>query len=445
MEYKMAEASTELKFASEDKDFDIEQGIGGKKILFLVDIFPPHFAPRVLSIIRYFVSMSAECTVFTEEIPTDKATAHGAVFDDIEDPCTVFRLKLRKRYNKAESIRQALWEVKDRLFARLVEGRVRVADYDLIIAFAYRNFPLSAALALAQRYKKPLLCDCRDIVEQYSGYSFFPGIPDHPSLLYRMPLRLLRKRISTLRNRVLRHANAITTVSPWHEALLSKATEKKEVYCLYNGYDESIFSPKHNPTERFQIVFTGRIMSLGMRNPSLLFEALESKELEPLTSGGELEVFWYTDPHSRMLLQKVLERYSTRVKAVQRFHNMVTFSHVGEVLQGASIILLLGNKESKEGPHGIVSTKIFEAMAMEKPILALPDDEAICAKLIATSRSGTSTSKIDEVKRFLRDWHEVWRKNGYTCIPNADRHFVEQFNRTKIATSFARLSEGLIK
>lgn len=423
--------------------FDPNEALQGKKILVMTDLFPPHFAPRIASIIRFFVSWGADCEVFTEEIQQERSKAHGRIFDTWEDPCPVHRLPLRKTHSKMESLKQALWQTKDRLFAKEIARLTNVAKYDIILAFSFSLFPLKAAQSIAKKYQKPLIIDCRDIYEQYSGYSFLPGLPEHVSPWLRFPLTLLRKYLIRSRNQAINQAQAVTTVSPWHKRCLTWqiASSTPEVLCLFNGYEEQLFKPSHKKTERFRIVFTGRILTLGMRNPSLLFDALATTELQEWISEEKVEVNWYVDEYSRQLLLQLLEAYPPSVQAVQHFFPMVPFEEVSNLLAQASVILLLNNREEPSGPHGIVSTKIFEAMAMQKPILSIPGDSAISDAILKRGNAGCCASSTDGVKQFLKACYRSWQKNGYTCTADADRDFIQCFTRENIARAFARLTD----
>lgn len=426
-----------------EDSFDPKEVLKGKRILILTDLFPPHFAPRIVSIVRYFVKWGASCNVFTEDIKRVRDKAHGRIFEQIEDPCPVCRIPLRKHYNKIESLKQILWQVKDSLFAKKIDRLTRVSEYDLILAFTFSQFPLKAALLLAQKYHKPLIVDCRDIYEQYNAYAFLAGLPERVSPLWHLPLQLLLKHLVRSRNKILRKTQAITTVSPWHQHILSKGVQgaTPPVYCLFNGYEETLFVPTQETNDHFKIVFTGRLLSLGMRNPHLLFDALASTELQELVTAQKLGIYWYVDDHSKQLLRHLLASYPESVQRLQHFCPMVPFEQVPKVLSESSLILLLNNREESNGPHGIVSTKIFEAMAMQKPILSIPGDGAISDAILQRANVGTSCSSSDEVMQFLKACYRSWQKNGYTCTENADRAYIQHFTRQNIACAFARLTE----
>lgn len=393
-------------------------------------------------------ALGALCTIATEAFSSNRSSVHGEVFASEDDICPTIRVPLRKTFSKREALRQALWQEKDRLFVRELEQRLDVAQFELIVSFSFSIFPHVASALLARKYGIPWIADCRDITEQYGGYAFLPRLRSRPPLLHRPFYKLLKSHLVACRNGVLSQASAVTTVSPWHRATLQEALGKGKVppsvYCIYNGYDEELFVPRHFPTERFRIVFTGRLLNLAMRDPSLLFDALSTPELQAIANEGLLEVHWYCDTHSHQLLQELLTKYGQEVRVLQYFHSMIPFNEVPATLSEASIILLLSNPETKDGPHGIVSTKIFEAMAMQKPILSIPGDGAISDELVKRAKCGEIGSTIERITQFISYLYQMRKKIGYTTTMDSDSHFVEQFTRHESAFSFARVVDKVL-
>lgn len=422
-----------------------EESIKGKKILFLTDIFLPHFAPRLFSWVSYFVRLGASCTVCCEDISVNSRAGHGHVFTNVADPCAVYRFRLRKHYSRWESLSQAFFLAKDKRFFRLIKKHLNTADYDLIIASSYRTFPLYTAFLLSKLYHIPFLADCRDVVEEYARYSFLPGRSiDRPIFYKRWALHLLKGLFIRQRTAILKKATAITTVSPWHRALLSSLSEGVPCYCLFNGYDSTLFYPSPVATERFTILYTGRLMSLQMRDPSLLFDALSDAALEPIVGSGLLEVAWYVDDHSKALLTSLLQDYPDSLRHIQRFYPMVPFEQVPDILRRAGMILLLNNDELRDGPRGMVSTKLFEAMAVGKPILSIPGRSTIVSSILSDAGFGESLVEKHEVMREIEHYFGYWKKNLYTCKEIDNKLLVEQFARDEIASLCARVAGSLL-
>ncbi len=412
-----------------------------RRVLVLADLYPPHFAPRIYSMVMQWQRRGWYVEVATEEIVQWNKSAHGLIFQDEEDKCPVHRIPLRKKYTLRESLQELFFFSKTRHFQEEIEKRLEIASFDLIIGFSYRTFPLSAVARLAKKYRKPCVMDCRDIVEQYPDYKFLPISEENPPLWKKFCLIFLRNIFIRQRNNFLAQADAITTVSPWHKEQLEQYFPHKPIQLFYNGFDKDVFIPDHPTTDRFQIVFTGRLLSLEHGDPQMLFEALASDALSPIVSSGSLEVHWYVDKHSEEILRKRIQELPQEVQEIQRFFSMVPFREVPNVLSIASIVLLLAQPK---GTKGIVSTKIFEAMAMRKPILMVQSDNAIRSMILTQAKAGCAVQSIQDIIDLIREHYTLWKEKGYTYAEELNVHYVNSFSRSDIAENYALFLERII-
>lgn len=385
-------------------------------ILILCDTYPPEFGPRVAAWVRYLVAEGHRVVVATERLLAGEGAQHGPLFGE-EDLCPTFRFPLIKRKTRLNSLKQAFLGAKDRRMIKAIRQQIPLEGLNLVIATSYRDFPLTAADTIARLQQVPFLADCRDIIEQFPPYDFLPQSPAHPGWGHKLAMQLLRNMYIARRNRALSHATAVTTVSPWHVATLQRQVPTVPIHLLYNGYDERYFGQiaPQQPSDKFVLLFAGRLHSIAVRNPHPLFAALAGDMLRPMLLEERIEVHWLSDPHSHQLLQEALAGYPPEVAKAQRFLPMVPLAEMAQRLSEASLLLLISEREHPKGPHGIVSTKIFEYFAAEKPILMIPSDEGTGAELLGCFCDTLSTSLPSEAELFIHDWFVHWRKNGYTC------------------------------
>ena len=123
------------------------------------------------------------------------------------------------------------------------------------------------------------------------------------------------------------------------------------------------------------------------------------------------------------------------------YPGMVPATAVPDVLNDSSVLLLLTNRAAPDGPQGIMTTKFFEALAVEKPILCVRGDEGCLEQTIAETRSGLSAHNEEEVHRFLLHHYRRWQTDGFTTA-DPDREAVRRFSRRAQAGQFARVIEG---
>ena len=89
-----------------------------------------------------------------------------------------------------------------------------------------------------------------------------------------------------------------------------------------------------------------------------------------------------------------------------------------------------------------MTTKFFEALAVEKPILCVRGDEGCLEQTIAETRSGLSAHNEEEVHRFLLHHYRRWQTVGFTTA-DPDREAVRRFSRRAQAGQFAQLFQSL--
>ena len=414
------------------------------KLLLLTDLFPPHFAPRMAYFASYLHNHGWDVTVVTEQIPAGRAQAHDTLFPD-SFPGKVLRLPLVSgQGSPLGSLKDALFQSKSKRLQHYLKKELSPAAFHLVLAFSYRTFPLPAAAWIARKYHLPVWMDCRDLVEQYPLKDILPGRPlARMGCLERPLLRFLRRKFVKARTRALQSAQAISTVSPWHKDLLRSIHPGASVDLLPNGFDETLFVPEPPVhSDRFRIIFTGRVLSLQMRDPSLLFDALEQEPLRAQLQKGVIEIAWYTDAHSQRLLTQALAGRTPALRQANTFYAMIPFTEMPRLLRSASVVLLLGNREEAEdAPHGMIGTKTFEAMAMRRPILFTRSDDGSLASLLepygAACCAGTQAAVSEFLTRQLADW----RAHSGVTLPaggNVNASYAASFARERVADSLCR-------
>ena len=246
------------------------------------------------------------------------------------------------------------------------------------------------------------------------------------------------KRTLKQRNRVLRAAACLTTVSPWHVACLKSFNRRVEL--IYNGYDPEIFYPAPRRSERFYITYTGRVIHPSLRDPELLFRAVARLVEEKVISSETFRIRWFTDEKSRRIICRETERHA--LASYTEFHDYVPASRIPALLNESAVLLLLSNKTGEAGPKGVMTTKFFEALAVERPILCVRGDEGCLEEAILRTHAGLSAHNEEEVYRFIITCYRQWQLTGETRM-EVDRKEVETFSRKVQADQFIRMFEEI--
>lgn len=395
-----------------------------RKLLIVCDAFPPDFAPRIGYLCK-FLNADYAVTVVTEN------TSRNSWPVSIErHNLTLHRFALTSANPlicNLQAIGDYLFSRKDRKLYKLAVKALENSKFDMVLCTSYYIFPLLCGKKLAQHFNIPLCVDLRDIKEQEAKPVGLQRIRHFFRLQW---LNIWR------RNRILKSANCVTTISPWHVETLSKVNGN--VKLIYNGYDAEEFRYKETKTDYFTITYTGRILDLSLRNPILLFEAVSD-----LCKKGDfaksLKIKWFVDNASMSQISDLTAKYG--LTEVTEVHPTISAKQMPEVLNNSSIALVLTNLSTPKGPHGIMTTKFFEALGCERPILCVRSDESCLAAAIAETNAGLAGRNVEEVKEFIMNKFSEWQQNGFT---HQNVRLKEKFTRQTQASQFEEIIEQTI-
>ena len=198
---------------------------------------------------------------------------------------------------------------------------------------------------------------------------------------------------------IARSADAITCVS---EAIADEMRERSPrgtVVTIPNGSDFDDFTGlEHHPSDRFRLTHAGSFF--GKRDPRPFLTALKQSGLDDLVvrflgdfRAADREWADQLDLGDRIELIP----YAPRRRSLE--------------LQRDSDALLLLIPEAGGRGKGVLSGKVFEYLAADRPILALVPPDGAAAGLIRDARAGTivAPEDIDGITAALRDLHAAWR------------------------------------
>lgn len=400
-----------------------------RRILILTDsIAPPAFAPRIVSLCRHLSDKGYECVVFSDR--EQGVDAFSMPFGQWYQ--TAYYQSGNKTY---KYLADKLFDARERQFEAFIEAQANVDTFDAIFCSTCYYFPLQTTYRLAKKYRKPFIVDIRDLAEQWGNIpynTFSMGSSRLTNGLHRLFTALnIRKR-----NRVLAAANEVITISPWHQQLLSRYNSR--THLIYNGFDEQEFYPKDVPTDTFLISYAGKIYNLFFRDPRLLFEALRQLLSDLPGLSKDLRLLFHVDKHSIEPLRQMAADYG--LEAYCEVNGYIPKAELLPLLHRSSILLVLSCKSTPEGAHGIMGTKFYEALGVEKPVLCVRSDEESLAQVIAMTQAGLAGTNVESVKRFIAEQYSDWQKNGFTHrqVTNKDL-----FSRATQSAQIEQLLRGL--
>jgi glycosyltransferase involved in cell wall biosynthesis len=212
---------------------------------------------------------------------------------------------------------------------------------------------------------------------------------------------------------VARNADAITCVS---EAIADEArslSPRGRVVTISNGCDFDDFAGlDYTPGDRFRITHTGSFF--GKRDPRPFLTALERSGLDVTARFlGDFRTADREWAEARGLGDRLeLIAYAPRQRSLE--------------LQRDSEALLLLIPEAGGRGKGVLSGKVFEYLAAERPILALVPPDGAAAALIRETGAGVVAppDDVDAIEAALRELHARFANGGLpaTAIPPDTRH-----------------------
>jgi glycosyltransferase involved in cell wall biosynthesis len=201
---------------------------------------------------------------------------------------------------------------------------------------------------------------------------------------------------------VARSADAVITVS---DAIADEVRERSPagpVVTIANGSDFDDFAGlEHHPSNRFRITHAGSFF--GKRDPRPFLTALARSGLDDVVARF-LGDFRSTDrewaEHQGLGSRLELIPYAPRRTSLE--------------LQRDSEALLLLIPEAGGRGKGVLSGKVFEYLAAERPILAVVPPEGAAAELVRAAGAGlvVAPDDVDGMVAALQELHRRWRNGG---------------------------------
>lgn len=368
-----------------------------KNILVLAEGFgAPAYTPRLRSLCEYLVAEGYGVDVVVEKI-AELPFAHSYPIEEVE----------LYRGSKTDWALKNIWSIltdwKNRAMSRYVEQKYGQKHYDAVYCTSFHTFPLRAAIEFGEKHGIPVTLDLRDIVEQAPKNQH--NYLRHSGGILNLFVGLFTKVNLRRRNRWLKRANQVISVSPWHVETLKQYNPKTML--VYNGYDDRKYRWEEVKTEEFILSYTGKFFDLPLQDPTMLFEALqELKEEIPY------RVVVHSNPRGEELLRDWAKQYGVEDRA--EISGYIPTDEAIQLYHQSAILLIFSNTASDETVHGMMTTKFFEALGVEKPVLCVKSDEEVLAAAIEQTHAGLAATEKEEVKEFIRSKYAEWREKGYT-------------------------------
>ena len=413
-----------------------------KKALIICDTFPPYFAPRMGYLCKYLKDCDWDAFVLSADITCDK---HNKDFSFLSKGINALRLQISDdeiNHHKKKRRNSFLMQLKyfflpdynhrptvnEKLFSAGVIA-FQNNHFDIILCSTSEITPLGAANLLSKHFNVPRIADLRDIDEQNKIYDRISYNDKIVSIK-----RMLR------RNYLLKKAAAVVSVSKWHVDFLKKMNPK--TYLIYNGFDPDLFkyeTPRN--TDIFSLCYMG-IVTDTTRDLTNLFAALSLLIKNKIINQNKVKLHFYSDRESHKYIMNHAKHH--QIEFLLALNDYVKGVEVPEILHQHSILLLLANKSSQNGPHGIMTTKFYEYLATGRPILLSRSDESCLEQALTEANAGLAARKVDDVYCYIKEKYHEWEKKGHT-VGTTNYGLINKYSRKTQAKEFASIFEEIAK
>ena len=414
-----------------------------KNILIICDAFPPAFNPRMGYLCKYLPELGWKPIIVSEYSP-QKIFDNLSRSEDIE--YINFFWKNNGEINKLKYLfiffAELFVNYKNIVIKRTSEKIIKQHDISIILSsVSWRAFPALTAKWLGKKYNIPYIVDCRDIYEQFPNREYTSKFFLKASFLSNMVDFIVQKKYKVQRNKILRKANAVTTVSEWHTNKLLKYN--KNTSLIFNGFDDELFFFKQLKNKTFIITYTGRIESEAVKDPSLLFKSIVYLSENKMITPEKVRVqFYLLNQSSKDITTKMADKY--QVTNFIDIFDGVPNDKVPDILNISSILLLLANCSlGEKAPKGIMGTKTYEYLAVQKPILCVKNDEDCLESIINSANAGVAASIVEEASDFIMEKYVEWNNYGFTH-QKTDKEYIKKFSRRYQAEQFVEIFERLL-
>jgi glycosyltransferase involved in cell wall biosynthesis len=226
----------------------------------------------------------------------------------------------------------------------------------------------------------------------------------------RLAVRVKEQGEHAIARLVARNADAITCVSDAIADEIRERSPNGPVVTISNGSDFDDFAGlERTPSERFRLTHAGSFF--GKRDPRPFLTALKESDLDNVVVRF-LGDFRATDRDWAQTLglgdRLELIPYASRRRSLE--------------LQRDSEALLLLIPDAGGRGRGVLSGKVFEYLAAERPILAVVPPDGAAADLIRDAGAGlvVGPDDVEGMANALRDLHARWRAGTLDAPPLSD-------------------------
>lgn len=279
------------------------------------------------------------------------------------------------------------------------------------------------ALGVKEKFGLPWIVDYRD---QWTQIDFYKEL----NLTW-----LADRRHKSLEKKVLDTCDVITPIGKtMAEDLKQISTTRTEV--ITNGFDESDKADLSlTLDEKFTITYIGTMNNA--RDPKVLWKALKAlkEENHPLINDVEVKLVGKPEASVQQSVQEL------GIEALVNYVGYVKHAEALRIQNQSQVLLLVINNTWNN--KSILTGKIFEYLASNRPILCIGPKDGDAAEIIDNAGSGVMVDyeEVEQVKQQLKDWYGLYLQKKLV----ATSANISRYSRRELTGKMAGLLDELTK
>lgn len=214
--------------------------------------------------------------------------------------------------------------------------------------------------------------------------------------------RLLQKKEIKL----LSNADAVTSVTlPVLRNVAPLKRKQTPTKVIFNGFDKNDYIKSSFKNNEFWITYTGILRA--EQEHTFFLEAIERLFTNNPFLIDKIKFYFIGSDHIRS--KDIVSKFRANKFSSNIILTTFVSNQEAKLIQSKSNILL---NFSYTGKKGIMSGKIFEYLAIKKPILLISNNKDVMENLINSTNSGEVCSSPIEIEETILSWYKEWELSG---------------------------------
>lgn len=280
------------------------------------------------------------------------------------------------------------------------------------------------ALGIKKKLNVPWLADFRD---PWTNIDFYDDLM-LTKFAHRKHLRLEREVLST--------ADKVVTVS-WNWAKDFEKLCGRKIDVVTNGYDPEDFKnlSENSGNERFVLCHIGSLNK--DRNPEFLWKCLAQIVKADPDFDRDLRIRFIGQVDYKVFDDLTRFNLMKRTEKIDYLPHDETLKKSSE---SSALLLLLNNTPNVDG---IIPGKVFEYLALKRPILCIGVDTGDSARIINESKAGSVINFGDEERciSFIKELYKNYKNKTLTVSSSG----IEKYSRQEKAKEITGILDEFIK